>query len=161
MSVTKKRFPYLVVGAMLALAGLFSVMLFSGISIGVNLTRSQPHRLFLILRERPFGRGDLVAFRFPGSRYYKEATLFVKEIRGGPGDHLEIGENRTVWLNGEFLDTVRATDSKGRPVEPFRYRGTIPVGFYFLYAGVPNSYDSRFYGLAERERIVGKVIPLF
>lgn len=161
MSVTKKRFPYLAVGAMLALAGLFSVMLLYGISVGVNLTRSQPHRLFLILRDRPFGRGDLVAFRFPGSRYYEEGTLFVKEIRGGPGDHLEIGEDWTVWLNGAFLDTVRATDSKGRAVDSFYFQGAIPEGFYFLYAGVPNSYDSRYYGLVGRERIVGRVIPLF
>lgn len=148
-------------GTALVLASLFFVMLLYGVSVGVNLTRSQPYRLFLILGDRPFGRGDLVAFCFPGSRYYEEGTLFVKEVRGGPGDRLEIGEDRTVWLNGAFLDTVRATDSKGRPVEPFYFRGAIPEGFYFLYAGVPNSYDSRYYGLAERERIVGKVIPLF
>lgn len=159
--MSKKKVRYLAFGTTLILAGIFSMMLPSGISMGINLTRSQPYRLFLILRDRPFGRGDLVAFRFPGSRYYEEGTLFVKEIRGGPGDHLEIGGDRTVWLNGEFLDTVRATDSKGRPVEPFYYGGMIPNGFYFLYAGVPNSYDSRYYGLARRERIVGRVVPLF
>jgi len=157
----KKKLRYPAVGATLVLAGLFSVMSLHGISVGVNMTRSQPYRLFLVLRGRPFGRGDLVAFRFPGSRYYGEGTLFAKEVRGWPGDHLEIRDDRTVWLNGEFLDTVRATDSRGRPVEPFYFRGAIPEGFYFLYAGVPNSYDSRYYGLAGRERIMGRVIPLF
>jgi len=157
----KKKLRYLAVGATLVLTGLFSMMSFYGISVGVNLTRSQPYCLFLILRGRPFGRGDLVAFRFPGSRYYGEGTLFAKEVRGWPGDRLEIREDRAVWLNGEFLDTVRATDSKGRPVEPFYFRGMIPDGSYFLYAAAPNSYDSRYYGLAERNRIMGRVVPLF
>jgi signal peptidase I len=66
-----------------------------------------------------------------------------------------------VWLNGEFLDTVRATDSKGRVVEPFLFDGIIPKDAYFLYSHAPNSYDSRYYGLIGKDRIVGKVIPLF
>ncbi len=145
----------------LAVIGINVAPVYFGVSIGVNPTQSQPYRFFLVLKDRPFGRGDLIAFRFPGSEYYPEGSLFVKEIEGIPGDHLDIREDRTVWLNGEFLDHVRAADSKGRAVQPFLFSGIIPEGHYFLYAPVPNSYDSRYYGLIGKERIVGKVIPLF
>lgn len=78
-----------------------------------------------------------------------------------PGDDLEIRADRTLWLNGVLLDSIRAADSKGEPVTPFYYRGKIPNGSYFLYAAAPKSYDSRYFGLIGKERIVGKVIPLF
>jgi conjugative transfer signal peptidase TraF len=148
-------------GLVLAVIALEASLVFFGISIGVNPTASQPYRLFLILKGRPFGRGDLIAFRFPGSEYYAEGSLFVKEVEGMPGDRLEIREDRTVWLNGEFVDHVRASDSKGKAVQPFLFSGIIPEGHYFLYASAPNSYDSRYYGLIRKDRIVGKVIPLF
>jgi conjugative transfer signal peptidase TraF len=151
----------LIWGVVILLIVLSAAFAMLGISIGINPTQSQPYRFFLILKKAPFQDGDLVAFRFPGSRYYEEGLLFVKEIEGMPGDHLAIREDRTAWLNGEFLDQVRAADSQGQPVEPYMYDGVIPEGRYFLYAPAPKSYDSRYYGLIERERIVGKVIPLF
>lgn len=157
----KRRLRFLVAGVLLILGCLFATMSFYGVSVVFNRTGSQPHRLLLVLWGRPFGRGDLVAFRFPGSRYYREGILFAKQARGMPGDDLEIRDDRTLWLNGVLLDTVRAADSKGEPVTPFYYRGKIPNGSYFLYAAVPRSYDSRYLGLIGKERIVGKVIPLF
>lgn len=145
----------------LAIIGLEASMALFGISVGINPTESQPYRLFLILKKRPFDRGDLVSFRFPGSKYYAENSIFVKEVRGMPGDHLEMRNDRTVWLNGRFLDTVRATDSQGRAVEPLHFDGPIPEGHYFMYASAPNSYDSRYYGLIGKEQILGKAIPLW
>jgi conjugative transfer signal peptidase TraF len=145
----------------LAMIGINLALAYFGVSIGVNPTQSQPYRFFLVLKDRPFGRGDLIAFRFPGSEYYKEGSLFVKEIEGISGDYLEIREDRTVWLNAEFLDHVWAADSKRKAVQPFLFSGIIPEGHYFLYAPAPNSYDSRYYGLIGKERIIGKVIPLF
>lgn len=145
----------------LVIIGLEAAMVSLGISIGINPTESQPYRLFLILKNRPFGQGDLIAFRFPGSEYYSEGSLFVKEVRGMPGDGLEMRNDHTVWLNGRFLDTVRAIDSKGKAVKPFFFDGLIPEGHYFLYSPAPNSYDSRYYGLIGKERIVGKATPLW
>ena len=148
-------------GLVIVFIGVEAALAVFGIMIGINPTASQPYRLFIILKGRPAGRGELIAFNFPGSHYYPEGALFVKEIEGLPGDHLEVRLDRTVWLNGEFLDTVRATDSQGKAVVPFYFNGFIPENHYFLYAPVPNSYDSRYYGLIGKERIVGKVIPLF
>lgn len=145
----------------LIIIGLEAAMVLLGISIGINPTESQPYRIFLILKKKPFGREDLVAFRFPGSEYYAEGSLFVKEVQGIPGDRLEIRDGRTVWLNGRFLDTVRAADSQGKEVKPFSFNGLIPEGHYFLYSPAPNSYDSRYYGLIGKERIVGKAISLW
>jgi conjugal transfer pilin signal peptidase TrbI len=144
----------------LIVIGVGALLAFFGVSIGINPTASQPYRLFAIVKGHPSGRGDLIAFRFPGSRYYPEGTLFVKEIIGIPGDHLEIRSDRTVRLDGSFLDTVRATDSQGKAVQPFLFDGIIPEGAYFLYSPARNSYDSRYYGLIGKDRIVGRAIPL-
>lgn len=157
----KRRIQFQIAGILLTSACVFAAMSFYGVSIVFNRTGSQPNWLLLVLWDRPFGRGDLVAFRFPGSRYYREGILFAKQARGMPGDDLEIRADRTLWLNGVLLDTVRAADSKGEPVTPFYYRGKIPNGSYFLYAAAPKSYDSRYFGPIGKERIVGKVIPLF
>jgi conjugative transfer signal peptidase TraF len=144
----------------LVVVGGQAVLALVGISIGINPTASQPHRLFIVLHGRSFGREDLVAFRFGGSRYYPEETIFVKVVKGLPGDRLEIREDRTVRLNGARLDSVRATDSHGRTVEPFRFEGVIPENDYFLYSATPNSYDSRYYGLVAKSQIIGRVEPL-
>lgn len=145
--------------AALLLATVLSLRL-SRISIEVNLTHSHPCLLFALLWGRSAAKEELVAFRFSGSRYYPEGTIFAKKIAAIPGDRLEIRRDRTVWINGVFLDTVQAKDSKGRPVEPFYYVGVIPAGKYFLYSPAARSYDSRYFGLVDQERLVGKVITL-
>ncbi len=137
-----------------------AVLALLGISVGINPTASQPYRVLAVLRGRSFERGDLIAFRFAGSRYYAEGTVFVKVVKGLPGDRLEIREDRTVWLSGARLDSVRATDSKGGAVVPFRFDGVIPENAYFLYSAAPNSYDSRYYGLVTKSQILGRVVPL-
>lgn len=144
----------------LLVIGSQAVMALSEVSIGINPTASQPHRVFIVLHGRPFGRGDLVAFGFSGSRYYPPGTVFVKEVRGLPGDRLAIRADRTVRLNDAAIDLVRATDSKGRAVEPFLFEGVVPEDAYFLYSPAPNSYDSRYYGLIAKSQIIGRVLPL-
>lgn len=145
----------------LTVIGIEATLVLYGVSLGINPTASQPYRLFIILKGQQPRRGDLVAFRFLGSRYYREGVLFVKEVEGLPGDRLEIRNDRMVTLNGRFLDTVRATDSQGKAVDPFLFNGVIPDGAYFLYSPARNSYDSRYYGLIGKERFVGKVVPVF
>ena len=132
----------------------------SGIRIGINLTRSQPGWVYLVVPDRKIHRGDLVVFRFPGSRYYPEGTLFVKEAVGLPGDRLDAGKE-TVLLNEKKLGTLLKTDSLGRPIAPFAYQGLIPEGAYFMFAHAHNSYDSRYFGFVPGNRIVGKVVPVF
>ena len=144
----------------LVVIGSQAVLALLGISIGVNPTASQPYRVLAVLRGRAFDREDLIAFRFGGSRYYPAGTVFVKVVKGLPGDRLETPEDHTVWLNGARLDSVRATDSTGRRVEPFRFEGVIPENAYFLYSAAPNSYDSRYYGLVAKSQIIGRVVPL-
>lgn len=155
-----QRWALAVWAMVLVVIGSQAVLALLGISIGINPTASQPYRVLAVLRGRAFERGDLIAFRFEGSRYYPAGTVFVKVVKGLPGDRLETREDHTVWLNGERLDSIRATDSTGRRVEPFRFEGVIPENAYFLYSAAPNSYDSRYYGLVAKSQIIGRVMPL-
>jgi len=142
---------------MILLVGSFKL---SGLRVGINLTRSQPDWVYIISPVKVIRRGEKVAFLFQGSRYYPAGTLFVKEVVGLPGDRIE-NSSEAVWINGEKVGAVRATDSEGRAVAPFVYRGRIPKGAYFVMAHAPNSYDSRYFGWVEEKQIIGEVIPLF
>lgn len=155
-----ERWTILAWTAVLVVIGGKAVLALSGVSIGINPTASQPHRMFVVLHGRPFGRDDLVAFQFSGSRYYPAGTVFVKAVKGLPGDQLEIRQDRTVRLNDAAMNAVRATDSRGRAVEPFLFEGAIPSDRYFLYSAAPNSYDSRYYGLIAKSQIIGRAVPL-
>lgn len=133
---------------------------FYGIRIGINLTRSQPDWVYLVISEKEVRRGERAAFWFQGSRYYPAGTLFVKKVAGLPGDRLDSGSGG-IWINGEKIGDVRTADSKGRSVTPYVYHGAIPAGAYFMIAEVSNSYDSRYFGLIEERQLIGKVISLF
>jgi len=131
-----------------------------GLRVGINMTRSQPDWVYIISPVKVIRRGEKVAFLFQGSHYYPAGTVFVKEVIGLPEDQIE-NSSEGVWINGTMVGAVRATDSEGRAVEPFVYRGRIPKGAYFLMAHAPNSYDSRYFGWVGEEQIIGKVVPLF
>src|SRR5581483_4608204 len=99
----------------IALILLVGGLKFSGLRVGINLTRSQPNWVYIITPVKVIGRGVKVAFLFQGSRYYPVGTLFVKEVVGLPEDQIESG-GEGVWINGAKVDAVRATDSEGRVV---------------------------------------------
>jgi len=136
----------------------------------INYTASEPEGLYLLhwLGADALRRGELVSFRYeapwPILPYttYPNGAGFLKRIAGVPGDRVQSKGGHYVLTtpdgDTQSLGTALTQTPSGVPV-PYRahYRGaTIPVGRYYMAGdGNPDSYDSRYYGLISRSRIIG------
>lgn len=61
-----------------------------------------------------------------------------------------------------FPQTFRVLekDTKGRPLPIMVEQGVIPGGKYFVSTPIQRSYDSRYWGLVDKEDVIGKAYPI-
>ncbi|SRR6266581_3251876 len=130
-------------------------------AIGVNASGSLPQTLFLIHKgERP-GRGQYVAFRWPGGGPYPAGATFVKRIAGAAGDTVSrVG--REFRVNGVPVGTAKTVNRLGQALEPGP-TGVLPAGRYYVMAAHPDSLDSRYAltGWVSDTQIIGRAYALF
>ena len=103
--------------------------------------------------------GDRVLFDPPET--LGAPVPYLKTVRGVPGMRVTVGEDRTVFLDGEPVGRAKMHARDGRPLEAIA-PCVIPSGHYYLSAGHADSYDSRYaeIGLVPRERILGRAVAL-
>jgi signal peptidase I len=129
--------------------------------IGIRLSPSVPIHLFYVSKiYSDINVGDYVILDFWGSQYYPEHEKMVKEVVCKEGMYLKV-VGRDYYCNGVYLGRAKDRDRYGKYVENIKFDGIIPEGYYFLMGTHPDSYDSRYYGLAPKERIIGKVLFVF
>lgn len=140
--------------------------------LSVNRTDSEPPGLYLIHRLAPdtvLADGDLVAFSylspFPFPPYSTwDRTTLLKRIAAGPGDVLTTS-GRCQYANGAPLGcALEETPTTKVSIPHFaHFDGTpVPEGDYYLQGdGNPASYDSRYFGLVPRTRMLGTARPLW
>ena len=109
----------------------------------------------LTLHARDVRRGDIVVFERPAA--FTDTTIkdLIKRVVGLPGETIE-GRDGAVWVNGKRL------------AEPYLVKGIttsdfapvrVPVDNYFVMGdNRPESFDSRFWGTVEREKIIGRAL---
>ena len=103
--------------------------------------------------------GDRVLFGPP--ERLESRVPYLKTVRGLPGMRIEIGQDRTVFLDGVAVGRAKTHALDGRPLVAVA-PGIIPPGHYFLHADHPDSHDSRYaeIGLVPRARILGRAVVL-
>ncbi len=133
--------------------------------VGIILTPSLAHRFFWVSKEpEHVGRGDYV--------YFEDAELaravgkpehpnIFKIIRCDEGDTLTVDVQKQFSCNGEFLGVAKDYSLKGEKMPFFVFNGKIPPGFMFVMGEHKDSYDSRYFGLKEKNRIRAKLYPIF
>lgn len=135
-----------------------------------------------LLPYRDIRRGDIIVFKFP----YDDHAHYVKRVIGVPGDRLKIVDQQ-VYINGEPLeepykvhngrydpfgdnfppvsaDFIRDIVRREWAAEMMKHvqKGelVVPPGKYFVMGDNRDfSLDSRFWGFADRESVMGR--PMF
>jgi len=123
----------------------------------VAFPANYPQALQKYLPTRTIKRGEILAFWSPETPDLR----LVKRVIGLPGETIEI-RNRIVYVNEHKIDEPYAvfTDSLNIPRRDNMAPVTIPADSYFMMGdNRDNSNDSRFWGVARREAIIGT--PLF
>jgi conjugal transfer pilin signal peptidase TrbI len=115
-----------------------------------------------------FHRGDLIVFRTDKrtAPYYKPGTRFIKLVRGVPGDRVVIDDSGKVLITGPDYRFETALEPQvvallvqGKAVKgkgDFAADYTVPPDNYFVMGTLPDSYDSRYWGLVKLNQVVGK-----
>jgi signal peptidase I len=123
----------------------------------VAFPANYPESLMKFLPARTIQRGEILAFWSP-----QDSNLrLVKRVIGLPGDTIEI-RNKIVYINGRTLEEpyVVFSDSREIPQRDAMAPLKIPPDSFFMMGdNRDNSNDSRFWGFAQREALIGT--PLF
>ena len=102
---------------------------------------------------------DIIVFEFPED----PSKDFIKRVVGKPGDVIEI-RDKIFYRNGKSLTEEYIQNTDERVVDRRDDFGpyTVPQGSYFVLGdNRDESYDSRFWGVVEREKILGKAWRIY
>jgi signal peptidase I len=134
---------------------------------------------------RPYQRGDILVFYppmtqlkndpvslflrltgFSGLMYRKEDNIdvaYIKRLIGLPGDTVNVKPGVGVFVNGKkltepYVNEIADTCTLMRP-EPYCGPVKVPAGHYYMMGDNRNlSLDSRYWGFAERDRVIGRAV---
>jgi len=130
-----------------------------------------PFTLWRVARWAEPARGDVVVFFEPVNE-----QRYVKRVIGRPGDVIELRDNRLI-VNGHAIEYETRSTEEGRVLVDEDLDGrthavaltpglpsrsdfgpvTVPEGQFFLMGdNRDQSFDSRYFGFVERDRIVGR-----
>ncbi|WP_028574118.1 signal peptidase I [Desulfonatronovibrio hydrogenovorans] len=97
---------------------------------------------------------DIIVFEFPED----PSKDFIKRVVGTPGDVIEV-RDKVFYRNGEPVheEYIQHTDERVADRRDNFGPYTVPENSYFVLGdNRDESYDSRFWGVVEREKILGK-----
>lgn len=141
-----------------------SIWLFSlGFILAPVDTPSVDARLVLVVRDVPFARGQLVAYRYKGTPtwvYYRDYAM-IHYVAGLPGDVVERRGNE-VLVNGRSMGVLQSHSVHIARLDPIAPT-VIPDGYLYVMSPNGRGFDSRYalHGLLPREAVMGRGIALF
>jgi signal peptidase I len=124
----------------------------------------------LSYRFRDPDHGDIVVFKAPKSAdvdgNYQHENILIKRLIGKPGDTIEVKEG-AVWLNRKrlsepYIREPMVEEQSSQAILAVSEPYTLKPGEYFVMGDNRNhSWDSRFWGVVTRDRIIGKAALIF
>ncbi|MDB5396679.1 MAG: family signal peptidase [Rhodospirillales bacterium] len=134
-----------------------------------NPSASAPVGLYWLAARSPIRRGDLVLANPPDAArglaaargYLPAGVPVVKQVAAMAGDRVcRIGTD--LWVEGRIAARSLPADRQGRPLPVWtecRALGHDEV--LLLMAAVPDSFDGRYFGPVDADRILGQLVPLW
>jgi conjugative transfer signal peptidase TraF len=93
-------------------------------------------------------------------KYLPSNVPLIKKIAAGNGD-IVCRQNRTVTRNGHVIAVALDHDSHSRPLP--RWSGCLHIGGdqIFVINTPSHSFDSRYFGPVNKERVIEEIVPLW
>jgi len=123
-------------------------------------TPSLSHRLFLIRSVSDLKKGDYVVFTLHGDRFAKSKDKLIKRIACADGDFLRVIRKK-YYCNGFFLGVAKDTTLSGEKLDNFIYGGMMEKDALFVMGEHKDSYDSRYFGLIQKNQVISKAYPIW
>ncbi|MFA6685185.1 MAG: S26 family signal peptidase [Arcobacteraceae bacterium] len=95
-----------------------------------------------------------VVFEYNKEEYknYTKGKLFLKKIGCNSGQYLEVTNNQ-VFCDGTIIATLLDKNKEGQILPKISFCGIIPNDKFFALGEHLYSYDSRYFGLVDKEQI--------
>lgn len=133
--------------------------------ISVTLTPSLKHRVYWLTRNPDnVGRGEYVLFHdkeLAARIGMKKSEDMMKLVGCNEGEMLTVDAEKKFYCNGEYLVRAKDFSLKGEPLQHFAFNGIVPKGTMFVMGEHKDSYDSRYFGFVDKNRIMAKAYPIF
>ena len=134
-----------------------------------NASASAPIGLYAVSPEARLRRGDMAfAFAPPPARelaarrhYLPRNVPLLKRVVAMEGDRV-CASDLALSINGRSVAFRRKADRLGRPLEA--WQGCITIRrdeLFLLMTDSPDSFDGRYFGVTERQQIVGRATVLW
>jgi conjugal transfer pilin signal peptidase TrbI len=114
---------------------------------------SVPYTVFWKLPRSMPVKGDYVMLEISHPIVGPRPTELTKKLVCDEGDLLQL-KGDAFYCNGVRLGGFITRTWDDKPLVPFAYDGTIPVGQAFVMGSHPRSFDSRYFGLVDKPRLV-------
>lgn len=120
---------------------------------GEEVLRYDPVNIFLRLTGLPLDW----FFERIGLSYFHQPEAYIKRIIGVPGDKVRIVKNQGVFINNHPLQEPYHFSSIDYLPEYGTKEIEIPKGYYYVLGDNRNySYDSHYWGLLPKSRVIGR-----
>lgn len=117
---------------------------------------------FLLKNNKEVQKGKIYAFKAQGlGHFFKDNTILGKYASAISGDTVVLNE-QGAYVNGTQVTSGYAlSDKLDVSVEQLYRTITVGNGKIFFTGTADRSYDSRYWGLADVNQVVGEAIPLW
>jgi len=162
------HFLYLLLLTLLCVAAIVAFHSRYRIAIDTQLNKCLPNKTFFLidLKDKTLKRDALYAFGSKGLQpFYEDGTQMVKILMGMQGDKVEILDDTDfigIHVNGRSVGTG-VFHAKRLNIEPKALLGSRVLDEDELwFMGIsPTSFDSRYWGPAKRDQVIGRAYAIF
>lgn len=132
----------------------------------VSLGDSIDRKVFWKVNAKELKRGNYVLIQTDEKDIFAKGKLISKIVGCASGEVLEIKDNE-YYCGEDYLGRAKNKSRTGISVTPFNPCGSsyckyqVPEGQYFVVGTHKDSYDSRYFGFVDADKIVAKLLPLW